>query len=406
MLWKNILSAVGGKFRPPLPGRAAHPEPADRYRGGRIGAMTPERLGDIIDAADICDIEELMRAAPEIEAENWDIQHAMDVRRNALCGCSWDILPAGDGGAVAAMLADRFRRELADAGGTGEGEPFARTVRALTGAVIAPFAVAEIIWGAGGRLAGFVPLDGRHFTARQGTGLRLVTSDHPEGVALAEHKFLVHRLGNTVDPLADGKIRTLAWLHVFQNYPIKDLLSFIERYGMPFVIGKLGESAWERDRELIRRLIRNFGSAGGGVFSKGVEIELLQASNNTGEVYFRLLEYTGNAIVKVLLGQLASSAESGGLSGGDAQSRVRQDILEADARALEDTINTQLIRPWTLWHAGSLRFAPRLVIRTKPAEDARAYAEMVETLYRAGLAADPEEVGARCGLKLHRRDQK
>ena len=129
---------------------------------------------------------------------------------------------------VGVHLPARSKRELADAGGTGEGESFARTVRALTGAVIAPFAVAEIIWGAGGRLAGFVPLDGRHFTARQGTGLRLVTSDHPEGVALAEHKFLVHRLGNTVDPLADGKIRTLAWLHVFQNYPIKDLLSFMD----------------------------------------------------------------------------------------------------------------------------------------------------------------------------------
>ncbi len=403
MIWEKLAAAVGAKLRP-LFGKYAQLELVDRYRYTSPGELTPERLGSIIDAADHGDIDQLMLVALEIETGNWDIQHSMSTRRNALCGCAWEIRPADEENPDAVELAERLKDDLKYTGMTSDCESFQKLLRSMTSAAIAPFTVAEIIWSPGGGIAGFSPLEGWHFTMRNSLDIRLVTSDHAEGVELEPHKFLIHRLGNTVNPLRDGTIRTLAWLHVFQNYPVKDLLAFVERYGMPFVVGRVGEAAWEKDRDLIRSLIRNFGPSGGGVFSKAVEIELLQAANNTGDVYFRLLEYTGQAITKVLLGQLASSSDSSGLSGGDAQSEVRQDILSADARAIEDTINTQLILPWTLFHGGTPELAPRLAILSDPPEDAAKHAAVVETLYRAGLEADPAEVGKKCGFTLTRRE--
>ena len=88
---------------------------------------------------------------------------------------------------------------------------------------------------------------------------------------------------------------------------------------MPFVVAKVDRNAWENERGVMRNLIRSFGPNGGGVFTKSTELELLQASNSGGDVYFKLLEYTSKAITKVILGQLASSSESGGLSGGERQ---------------------------------------------------------------------------------------
>ena len=120
---------------------------------------------------------------------------------------------------------------------------------------------------------------------------------------------------------------------------------------MPFLIAKVDSSAFEKEKNLVKRLIRNFGTSGGGIFTKNVELQLLECKNN-GEVYFRLLEYLEAAVNKVILGQTASSGDSSGLSKGDAQSKVRQDILESDCRIIQHVINAQLLKPWTLYNYG------------------------------------------------------
>ena len=87
---------------------------------------------------------------------------------------------------------------------------------------------------------------------------------------------------------------------------------------------------------------------------------------------------------------------------GDAQSRVRGDLLEADARAIESTIRTQLAVPWTKFNFGDAAAAPVLKFRNSAQEDRAVFAGIVETLHRAGLDADPAELSARFGLSLTR----
>jgi hypothetical protein len=156
------------------------------------------------------------------------------------------------------------------------------------------------------------------------------------------------------------------------------MLGFVERHGMPFIVGRLDQAAWEKDRTLIQRLIRNFGPNGGGVFSKNVELELLE-SKNIGEVYWKLLEYMGAAITKVVLGQTATAGDGGGWSNDSAQSQVRQDILEADCRAIEATMN-RLLALWTRYNGGpALRFR----MDYEPPEDGKAAAEEQKARYDA-----------------------
>ena len=131
---------------------------------------------------------------------------------------------------------------------------------------------------------------------------------------------------------------------------------------------------------------------------------MLQAAQTTGDVYFRLLEYLGDAVNRIVLGQTASSGDSSGLSGGDAQSQVRQDILCSDARWLERGINAQIFKVWGEYNFPGIQ-PPRLKIQTEPAEDLAALATTVSSLYAGGLETDPAEMSERFGIKLTRRPE-
>ena len=385
----------------PAPGRWTAATPGERSRWLQTSEYTPVNVSRILEAANEGDIADLAVAAREIQERNWEVILAMQVRKSALTGLDWGVEP-GDDNPASKDAAKAFEAALKESGSEPGLASFHELVDHLMDAVIAPLSAAEIIWGAGGSLAGFRPVGAWHFTFRNSEVPLLVTDDERTGVPLPPAKFIVHTHGSTGDPARAGLIRTLIWLHVFQNYPVKDLVSFVERYGMPFVVAKVDRNAWENERGVMRNLIRSFGPNGGGVFTKSTELELLQASNSGGEVYFKLLEYTSKAITKVILGQLASSSESGGLSGGDAQSRVRGDLLEADARAIESTIRAQLAVPWTRFNFGSEAAVPVLKFRNSAQEDRAVFAGIVETLHRAGLDADPAEISARFGLSLTR----
>jgi len=157
-----------------------------------------------------------------------------------------------------------------------------------------------------------------------------------------------------------------------------------------------------QERDAVKRLIRNFGPSGGGVFSRNVEVQLMECSSQ-GDVYFRLLSYIDDAVTKLLLGQTASSGESAGLSKGDAQSKVRQDILEADCRRVADCIQRQVVAQWMRYNAPALP-CPRFMLEYEAPEDKTALAQTVNTLSQAGFQADAEEMSKRFGMKLTYRE--
>lgn len=380
--------------------------PADRSRySAASGGYTPERLAGIFAAANMGDIEALCLCGREILERNWDVIGAMEQRSAALTGTAFDIQPGGDTPADHAA-AEAFDKALRTAGELNGLDTFSDLLQHMATAAILPFTPAEIAWGEGGTLEGFQILEPQYFTLRNGFVPRLITEEYPAGMPEEEqkHRFVFHQMRKKQDPARSGKIRVLAWLHVFQNWPIKDLFSFIERFGMPFVVAKVDSRTWDEERHVLNDLIRSFGPNGGGVFSRNTELQLLNAANTGSDnVYFRALDFSHNAIYTMLVGQLASSGDAAGMSNGDAQSAVRQDILEADARAVEATVRSQIAAPWTAFQYGPTVAVPRIHFQVEPAEDLSALANTVATLYNGGLEADPAEMSEKFGIKLSRR---
>lgn len=372
---------------------------ADRHRYGSLAPYTPEKISRIMRAADGGDIEQLCLAARDMMERNWDVIAALDQRADALCGAGFDIQP-GDDTPLAREIADAFAREIAQCGGR-DCETFDDLIRNLTDAVVMPFSAAEILWKPGGGIAGFATVEPHYFTLQDGFTPRLVTDEFPNGMDLPQDAFIIHRFRRRPDPARSGLGRVLLWLHCFQNWPIKDLFSFIERFGMPFVVATVDDKTYDSEGDVLRALIRNFGPDGGGVFSQGTTVQLLNAANTGSDnVYFHALEFCHNAIFTLLVGQLASSGDSAGMSNGDAQSAVRQDILEADARAVASTIRAQLAEPWTRFRYGAGAPVPAVHFKVERPEDLTMLSGVIGTLSAAGYKADPAELSERFGLKL------
>ena len=391
------------RVRSTIPARRVVITPEDRYRYTTASSYTPARLSALFQAANSGDIEQLCLCGREILERNWDIQGAMDQRADALCGVGWEIRPGGPGEA-AKQAAEGFATALDETGlslgFTDRTETFQELLRNLLDGVILPFSAAEIVWKEGGAIEGFQTIEPHCFTLRDSMVPRLVTDEFPDGMELVPDQFIIHQHRRRPDPARGGKIRVLAWLHCLQNWPLKDLFSFIERFGMPFVVARVDQNTWENEREVLQRIIRSFGPDGGGVFTNSTEIQLLNAANTGGDnVYFRALEFCHDAIYTLLVGQLASSGDSAGMSNGDAQSAVRQDILEADARAIESTIRAQIAAPWTRFQFGDGVPVPKIHFKVEPPEDEKATADKllvraqtIQTLTSSGFIPELEEV--------------
>lgn len=376
-------------------------EPSDRMaRAEASYDLTPAKVDRIMQVANTGDSREQSRLAKELLEKNDSIVHSLGTRVNAVKGCAWHIMAPEGGGKAEEAAAAALQEELQTCGDADEREGFDDLIEALAESVLAGFQVSEILWVNGGEIAGFysLPCEAIHFM--ESFTPKVITKDSPKGIELPRERYIFHRRRGK-DPARGGLIRPLAWLHCFKQINMKDLLGFVERHGMPFVVAKVEPQAFESDWRTMQRLVRNFGPSGGGVITRNVELQLLE-SNSTGDVYFTLLNYIDDAMEKLILGQLASSGESAGLSKGDAQSKVRQDILEADCRSIIKTVNLQVIKPWMAFNYAPSVGIPSLVIDFEAPEDKLQLAQTVQTLASAGLQADPEEMSQRFGMKLTR----
>jgi len=406
----NPISERTAAARPPRPGTVTQWQSADRTWYADAGRdLTPEDVDRIMRAADTGDTAELAALAQVIEERCWDAITALQTRRMAVAQTPWEIVPGDDSApakAAAEKLTATLNRPPPDTGGREAPFSFAESMFYEQMSALMPgWSVVEVAWAAGGEPIGFRGIEQKHFTFRDSRRPMLVTEGEPNGVELDPVRFIVHRYcARSGDMARGGLVRPLAWLWCFQSLAgVKDLLGFTERYGMPFVFLTVEENAFKDEKTALQNLVRNFGSFGGGVFTKAVEAKLLQAAAGGGDVFFKLLEYVTPAIEKLVLGQLATGSDGGGWSNDSAQDKVRGDLRAADCEGLELTNRRQFFSHWTRFNCGGDCPVPKLQFDVKGREDKKALAETLKTLNDAGYRpADDADVSERFGIELVR----
>lgn len=296
----------------------------------------------------------------------------LQTRYLAVAGREWEVLPASDSDADAAV-ADFVREAI-------EGVNFSLAVQEMLQAVLYGFYSCEVMWTV--RAGAWVPsaLMGKHprrFSFDMDRHPRLLTPENMiEGEPLPERKFIVFTWGSSDNPYGTGLGQKLWWPVWFKKHGIKWWLVFLEKFGMPTSVGKYPPGTPPDQQKALLDAIEAIQAETGVKIPDTMTIELLEAVRVGNAGYEKLAEYMDRQISKAVLGQTATTEGTPGKLGNEKeQGEVRADIIKADADLLCETISATLVRWIVDLNLPAGTDYPKLWIRTDAEQDLKALAE-------------------------------
>lgn len=376
----------------------------DRWSTYPSSGLTPQRLANILKSADQGDVLRQAELFEEMEEKDAHLASQFQTRKLAVQGLSWEVIPASEEAAdkkIAEFCAEVLNG-LSD---------FDDNILDMLDALPKGYSVMEIMWDVSSGRAIIRDLAWIHpkkITFWDSTTPRVLTDEDPvRGIDPPGHKIVYHRYKarSGYDTRA-GILRVCAWMYLFKNYALKDWVGFAEIYGMPLRVGKYDPGASKGDKDALLAAIRSLGSDAAGIISKSTEIEFIEAQKAGGtsgqNIFEALVRFCNAQMSKAILGQTLTS-EAGGEKGqgslalGKVHGDVRQDIIEADCRALGKTITEQILRPLVGFNdpRGWAAPVPRFKFLYEPPEDLKAAAETYKILRDMGFDMSQEHVSAR-----------
>lgn len=363
----------------------------NRYLSYPSQGLTPEKLALIFKEADLGDVGRQAELFEEMEEKDAHLGSVMQTRKLAVSGLGWEIISAS-----------KDKEDEKIAGFIKEAltwcENWDSALLDMLDAIGKGFSVSEIMWEIVDERCWLKELKWRHqkrFTFISNLKSQISISDIPRlltdsepvyGEDLVPNKFVVHkyRARSGITPRA-GILRPCAYMYLFKNYSIKDWLIFNERFAMPMRIGKFSSSTSEADRRVLKNAVYNLGADAAAVISDSTVIEMIESAGKvpSAEIYERLIRVCDSSMSKAVLGQtLTTEQTSGTYATAKVHQTVRQDILEADAKALQRTIQMQVIRPLIEYNFGIDKSLPVFKFHYEEGKDLKALAETYGVLVR------------------------
>ncbi|MGD9642786.1 MAG: DUF935 domain-containing protein [Elusimicrobiales bacterium] len=176
------------------------------------------------------------------------------------------------------------------------------------------------------------------------------SKDNPMGEVLPDRKFLqaTHK-ASYENPYGFPVLSRAFWPATFKKGGLKFWAMFIEKYGMPHVIGKTPRGTGDTEvRDLLYKLENMVQDAIAVIpDDASVEIKDYAASGGTVDAYERFLGYCEKSISKAILGQTLTTdvGDKGSYAAAKTHMEVRGDIVEGDKKIVERTI--QQLLNWT-----------------------------------------------------------
>jgi phage gp29-like protein len=367
----------------------------DRYSSYPSQGLTPQRLASIFKEADQGDVTRQAELFEEMEEKDLHLGGILQTRKLAVTGLEWDILPASDSpedkriAAAAAEMVEYI-------------ENFEDFLLDALDAVGKAFSVQENMWDLSEGQVWVKEIKWVHqrrFTFNSPTALlefpRLLTDDAPIwGEELPPNKFVVHKYRARSGATARGGIlRPCSYMYLFKNFDIKDWLIFNELFSVPMRVGKYKPGAGPEEKEALKRAVFNLGVDAAAVISDDTIIEILESKlRGNPKTFSGLAEFCDKAMSKGVLGHTGSAEGTPGKLGGEDQAhQVRQDLVEADSKALMKTIKFQVLQPWVLFNYGPDTGIPKFKFHFETKEDLESVAKVYGLLVKeANFEGIPE----------------
>lgn len=362
------------------------------YAGHPSRGLTPQKLAQILDAAEQGDILAQCDLFDDMEERDAHLFAELSKRRRSVLGLDWSLVPPAD-------ASNREREQTAELEALLRGSlDMEDVIWNLTDAIGKGFAALEIGWGkttAGHRLIDtLTPRPQRWFTLPPDNRneLRLRSTGIVNGEPLWPLGWVVHRHAAKNGWLPrQALFRVLAWPYLFKHYSVQDLAEFLEIYGLPLRLGKYPTGASDKEKATLLRAVMAVGHAAAGIIPEGMSIDFQHAADGQADPFKTMIEWTEAGISKAIVGQTLSSAPAADGSGsralGEVHNEVRWDITVSDARQLQTTLTEQLVLPLGIVNGLIMdqARAPRLLFDVAETEDLGSFAQSLPPLVGLGM---------------------
>lgn len=244
-----------------------------------------------------------------------------------------------------------------------------------------------------------------------------VTRDGLQAITAGDGHWLLHAPHGEYRGWMHGAVRAIAQPWFIRQITYRDHARWSERHGFPMTIGETPAAADDVDRTRFLNQLAALGQESVIEAPQGVDkgfsygVELLEAKDGAWQGFTALIQQCEASITLALLGQnLTTEVKEGSFAAARVHADVRQSLLQSDARALAQTIYTQIARPFAAINFGDPDLAPMTTWDLRPYEDLEVaaktflgFSQAVFELRRAGYKFDLlDKIASDFGISLEK----
>jgi phage gp29-like protein len=376
------------------------------YRQQQAPGMRPERLARLLRQADEGDTSSYFTLAAELEERDSHYGSVLTTRKLGVSGIPATVVAATD------KRQDRNIAEDVRINMVARPE-FAKLIFHAMDALGKGISMVEIMWETSESQwwpREYKWRDQRWFTWDHETlEIPLIVTDaNPQGEALTPYKWIVHTpLLKSGIALRGGLARPVSIMYALKSYTVRDLMAFLEIYGIPFRYGTYPTGSTEEQREKLLDALEAIGSDASGIVPEGTNIQFANVNSKGGsDAFIGTAEYWDKQVSKRVLGQTMTTDEGTGRGKAQAseQSKQKLEIKRHDAARVAATIVQQLITPYVRLNYGEKAAIPGLALETRTDEELDVWLTAIERFVELGGEVEESVVRDTLGLPEPARD--
>ncbi len=175
--------------------------------------------------------------------------------------------------------------------------------------------------------------------------LQFKSKKKPMGELISnQNKFIVaSNESNILNPYGFAELSNVFWYVTLKKGGLKFWVRFVEKFGMPFIVGKTSRGISEAEQLDLLQKLDNMVEDSVAVIPDDSSIDMQEGNkNSSNNTYESFLDFCNNSISKAILGSTLT-VENTGSTGSQALGNVHQDskteLIESDKRFVEFVIN-------------------------------------------------------------------
>ncbi|XXX73888.1 DUF935 family protein [Sorangium sp. So ce134] len=211
-----------------------------------------------------------------------------------------------------------------------------------------------------------------------------------EPVNPGDGRWVLHCPGGAVQPWTHGLWPALGRAYVAKEHGFFMRENFANTLANAARIAVAPSGATDAEAFSFMQKVVNWSVNAVYVLRQGWELKLLESQGRGYEVFTDQIKNANEEIIVTIAGQLVTTQGGAGFQNSAIHATIRSDLIQSDANALAETLNTQAIPVWAneRFGAAAVKSSPKASWDTTPPKDMNQHAIAANTAAGAAKAWD------------------